>query len=157
MLKQKARAISTHTKKMERLFHLADSSGDGLLDIEEFTSIVADPAVKKWLSAMELDVSDSRTLFHLIDTDGDVRLTAKELVHGAARLKGTARSIDVLTLAREHQQSLAAIREIHAKLEDLCQLRAPPAPAHRGDPGGEAQLPPELVTATVGGVDGALP
>merc|ERR550514_1768541 len=65
MMLQKDRAIHTHVTKMKHLFEHADESGDGGLDVEEFEAVLSDPGVKKWLSAMQLDVRDVPSLFAL--------------------------------------------------------------------------------------------
>merc|ERR1712007_90689 len=102
MMRHKERAIKTHTKKMGALFDAANGTDDGYLDMDEFTTIMDDPSVRTWLSAMELDVRDSKKLFRLID-DGDGQLSAEELVKGVALLKGTAKSFDVLSLMQRRQ------------------------------------------------------
>lgn len=111
MMIQKERAIRTHQQKMEALFKHADESGDGFLDTEEFENVVSDPGIQTWLAAMELDVVDAKLLFELID-DGDNQICAQELLEGVARLKGTARSIDLLTLLHEHRQNQMVLQEI---------------------------------------------
>lgn len=110
MLLQKDRAVKMHSQKMDKLFKLADENGDGLLDQEEFEAVTTDPVVRKWLSAMELQVEDAGHLFVLID-DGDKRLSASELVRGAAKMKGPARSIDLLTLDYHFREANQLVRD----------------------------------------------
>eukprot|EP00404_Azadinium_spinosum_P026029 CAMPEP_0180672918 /NCGR_PEP_ID=MMETSP1037_2-20121125/65406_1 /TAXON_ID=632150 /ORGANISM="Azadinium spinosum, Strain 3D9" /LENGTH=240 /DNA_ID=CAMNT_0022702129 /DNA_START=61 /DNA_END=780 /DNA_ORIENTATION=- len=85
---------------VQLLFSEADESGDGFLSREEFQEVLSDTRVKAWLSAMELEVRDAEVLFDLVD-DGDHRISAEELVHGFARLKGNARSLDLAILLHE--------------------------------------------------------
>jgi len=103
MLLQKERAIRNHIVKMAALFEHADSSGDQFLDLQEFEAVLQDPGVRKWLSAMEMDINDVPALFRLIDQNGDRKISIEELVQGGARLKGSARSIDLITLIAEHR------------------------------------------------------
>ena len=49
---------------------------DGAVTIEEFRDVVDDPAVRKWLSAMELEVPDVDAVFRLLDDHRTGRLTA---------------------------------------------------------------------------------
>jgi hypothetical protein len=111
MIYQKERAVRLHNQKMRRLFHAADETGDGLLDLEEFSNAMSDKDVKTWMASMELDVSDAASVFALVDKDGDARLTPEELVQGVALLKGAARSIDLHMLRRE----VESIRDLIAK------------------------------------------
>jgi len=117
MVMQRERAVRAHTKKMKALFEHADSSGDGFLDKNEFKSVMALPSVRTWLAAMELDVDDVDHLFTLID-DGDEMLSAQELVQGVARLKGTARSIDVATMAHKQDQIQEILQQLHSMLNE---------------------------------------
>merc|ERR1719326_1446542 len=82
---------------MDRLFEEADESGDGFISLEEFENITSDPRMKTWLTAMDFEVSNAKLVFELID-DGDRKLSATELAQGVHRLKGSARSIDMITL-----------------------------------------------------------
>lgn len=109
MIYQKERAVRLHSQKMQRLFHAADETDDGLLDMEEFSNAMADGDVKTWMASMELDVSDAASVFLLVDRDGDGVLTPEELVQGVALLKGAARSIDVHMLRREVESIRAVI------------------------------------------------
>lgn len=113
MLQQKQRDIKKHTRKMESFLYFADSSGDGVVDKEEFKGILENDEVKAWLAAQELSVGDASNLFSLLD-DGDGELSAEELVKGVARLKGAARSIDMAIFMREHR---AFVAEVSAKLD----------------------------------------
>merc|ERR1712039_1085208 len=80
---------------------------DGQISPDEWTALLSDPAVKLWLASMELDTSDAKRLFSLIDSSNDGQITLEELTVGVAKLKGAARSLDVQTLMRDH----AALRE----------------------------------------------
>eukprot|EP00929_Paragymnodinium_shiwhaense_P001130 TRINITY_DN101353_c0_g1_i1.p1 TRINITY_DN101353_c0_g1~~TRINITY_DN101353_c0_g1_i1.p1 ORF type:complete len:667 (-),score=142.37 TRINITY_DN101353_c0_g1_i1:290-2290(-) len=98
MILQKERAIKRHIKKMQRLFHDADESGDGFLSLEEFTNALGDRRIQMWLAAMDLEIRDVHSAFKLVDMDMDGRITAEELVRGVAKLKGNARSLDMLAM-----------------------------------------------------------
>lgn len=94
MMRQMKKASQVHIDKMEALFKQADHNQDGYLDLQEFAEVINDSFVKIWLGSMGLEVDDAGTLFDLLD-DGDGLLNAEELIKGVARLKGTARALDV--------------------------------------------------------------
>eukprot|EP00419_Tripos_fusus_P032912 CAMPEP_0172780718 /NCGR_PEP_ID=MMETSP1074-20121228/203070_1 /TAXON_ID=2916 /ORGANISM="Ceratium fusus, Strain PA161109" /LENGTH=574 /DNA_ID=CAMNT_0013617695 /DNA_START=58 /DNA_END=1783 /DNA_ORIENTATION=- len=110
MLNNKRRAMKEHTTKMTNLFKYADTDGDGSLDRAEFDKVMDDPIVRKWLSSMGLEIDDVDTLFDTLN-GGDSKVTAQELVVGAGRLKGNARSIDLLTFITEYRQDRGVIME----------------------------------------------
>jgi len=120
MLINKDRSVLRHARQMDKLFHGLDLSNDGVLTREEFANIVHSPSVKHWLSALELDVVDAHLLFDLVD-DGDEEVTATELREGIARLKGTARSIDVNATLYESKSAHQRCQEI---LEEQRHQRA---------------------------------
>ncbi|CAE7213709.1 Scn11a [Symbiodinium sp. CCMP2592] len=92
MVREKMRTMRAHVAKMSELFHEADTSGDGKLDLNEFKRILKKQEVRVWLSAMELDVSHPEELFKMLNTAGDGRLSADELVQGVSRLRGAGRA-----------------------------------------------------------------
>lgn len=111
MVIQKQRNTEKYVRKMKLLFCKADKSGDDFVDEDELKTILRDPRMSLWLSAMELEVNDSKVLFNLLD-NGDGKITVGELVRGVARLRGSARSIDLIALAgklRSIESNLAII------------------------------------------------
>ncbi|CAK0900276.1 unnamed protein product [Prorocentrum cordatum] len=124
MIFQRERAVRLHKQKMLRLFRAADDTGDGLLDIKEFSSAMGDRDVQMWMASMELDVSDAPRVFSLVDKDGDGVLTPEELARGVASLKGAARSIDLQILRKE-------LESLRTFIPMVLRLRGGPASARR--------------------------
>merc|ERR1712217_156776 len=96
--------------------HTGSLEADGQLSLQEFETIVRDPQVKHWLSSMDLDTSDARNLFAMIDVDKSNHLSFHELVTGVSRLKGAARSIDLLSLVRDHQALCNSVASLKANI-----------------------------------------
>jgi hypothetical protein len=103
MMRQRQREVKIHTEKMKKLFNAADESGDGVIDSDEFKAIIADPEINMWLASMDIPVRDPESLYLLLDVDGDGELTCEELVKGAMKLRGAAKSLDVLAIRRDMQ------------------------------------------------------
>jgi len=102
MVIQKQRASANLSAKMKKLMKKGDKSNDGLLSKTEWAEVLQQPAMSRWLSAMEIEVSDTDTLFDMID-DGDGEISIEELINGVSRLRGAARSIDMCNLMRHMQ------------------------------------------------------
>eukprot|EP00929_Paragymnodinium_shiwhaense_P114570 TRINITY_DN83011_c0_g1_i1.p1 TRINITY_DN83011_c0_g1~~TRINITY_DN83011_c0_g1_i1.p1 ORF type:complete len:426 (+),score=52.66 TRINITY_DN83011_c0_g1_i1:67-1278(+) len=98
MLMHRERQIATHTKKMQQLLLEGDESQDGHLCLDEFRKLLENKKVKTWLLAQEIELKDVELAFRMIDTSGDGRVSPEELVRGLAGLKGTARSVDMITI-----------------------------------------------------------
>jgi len=100
MVAKKRRADAAHRKKMTDLFEHADTNRDGRVGRREFARMLREPAIRTWLTSMNLDISDGTLLFDLIDAgrDQDGKIDKEELIAGIARLRGPARSVDIKAL-----------------------------------------------------------
>jgi len=121
MIIQRERVTQQHASKMNRLFHQADTNGDGVISKEEFMDLLTDRRVKQWLAAMELQIADGEVLFELL-SNGDGEISPDELVDQVASLKGSARSIDLATLAQETHVLKRMIEDMHEKLSASIEL-----------------------------------
>jgi hypothetical protein len=106
MMRKKKRASEVLSKKMTTLFDYLDAgdglnSGDGLLDFEEFEKLADLPEVQMWLASMDIETDDLRTLFNLLDDEKSGAISVDQLVDRIGRVKGAARSIDVLSLYQD--------------------------------------------------------
>merc|ERR1712146_110166 len=87
---------------IREIFLLADTFSRGVLTGDEFrTACKEDPEVQWRLRMLELPVEEAQRLFQVIDGDGQRHLHMKEFVEGCTKLKGFARSKDLLAL--QHQ------------------------------------------------------
>merc|ERR1712008_461884 len=87
-------------------------------DYDEFMSVMHDNSIRKWLSSMGLDVDDAAAVFEQLH-GGDGHITPHELMIGAAKLRGSARSIDLLTHMRECRQSHVLLKKLNRTLTAL--------------------------------------
>ncbi|CAE7510699.1 Catsper1 [Symbiodinium natans] len=71
-----------------------DSSGDGAINFDEFSKLVASPKLKFWMSQLELEYHDLLSLFEFLD-NGTGQITLTEFIDGAAKLRGSAKAIDI--------------------------------------------------------------
>ena len=53
-------------KKLHMLFQEADTSGDGVISLDEFRALVSEPRVLHWLAALEVEVNEIEGLFGLL-------------------------------------------------------------------------------------------
>eukprot|EP00928_Gymnodinium_smaydae_P066204 TRINITY_DN49249_c0_g1_i1.p1 TRINITY_DN49249_c0_g1~~TRINITY_DN49249_c0_g1_i1.p1 ORF type:complete len:151 (+),score=37.74 TRINITY_DN49249_c0_g1_i1:147-599(+) len=100
MVRQKKRAQKILKDKLFRFFAEADWNQDGQISRAEFVEICEDGDIRAWLSSLDLDVQQTATVFDLMDTDGDGTITVSELLENFGRLRGPARSMDLLHTMR---------------------------------------------------------
>jgi hypothetical protein len=104
MMHEKEWQQKAHRRKMHRLFEAGDASGDGFLDRKEFLALLDHAEVRIWLASMDLDPSDGDALFSFMDRDNDHKVNATELIEGVSKLKGPARSLDLLMLMHRQDE-----------------------------------------------------
>merc|ERR1712224_477788 len=75
-------------------------------------------------SGLEIDTSEALSIFTLLDADGNDQVSLDEFIAGAMKLKGHARSVDVLTLMYDSARHNQKFNRFCAHVEDeLIALR----------------------------------
>ncbi|CAJ1424269.1 unnamed protein product [Effrenium voratum] len=95
--KQKEKDIQAYTRKVKKMFQTMDTSGDGAINLHEFSKLVQSPKLKFWMGQLELEYHDLLSLFEFLD-NGDGEITLMEFIDGASRLRGSAKALDVWRL-----------------------------------------------------------
>jgi len=83
---------------MQQVFEELDTNDSGALSLEEFEKHIEDEKIMAFLSSLDLDVSQVRTLFTLLDVDRTGEVDLEEFVTGCLRLKGGAKNLDMAVL-----------------------------------------------------------
>ncbi|CAK9064267.1 unnamed protein product, partial [Durusdinium trenchii] len=79
--KQKEKDVAQYMRKVKKLFQTMDASGDGSINLEEFSKLVKSPKLKFWMSQLELEYHDLLSLFEFLD-NGDGEITRLNLTMG---------------------------------------------------------------------------
>merc|ERR1712228_751690 len=106
--------------KLRDLFVEADISGDGNLSLTELEDLLESPMVKAYVSVLELDVHEVQSLFYLLD-DGDGFVTYDEFLNGILRLKGSARSQDVIMMMHDCRHILKECEGISEVVRSIAE------------------------------------
>lgn len=101
-----------------RVFEEVDVNKDGILSLDEFEERISDPRVQLFFSHMELDASEARRLFRLIDVDNNNSVEADEFISGCLCLRGQATTLDVAALMREQRKIVEKIENCLAVMSD---------------------------------------
>lgn len=117
MLLQKQKETERYARHLKQLFTALDTDNDNLITWDEIHAVVDDPRIKLWMNALDIDPHDLANVFKAIDINGDMSITHEELIAGASRIKGHAKSIDILHI-------LAQNKMIEHKLDILVQAPA---------------------------------
>mmetsp|Transcript_67256 Transcript_67256/g.119779 ORF Transcript_67256/g.119779 Transcript_67256/m.119779 type:complete len:544 (-) Transcript_67256:79-1710(-) len=103
---------------LREIFMLADANGDGDLDLKEFMNAVSNPEILWRLRQLDLPIDDATRLFQVIDGDGNRTLTMTEFIEGCTKLKGPARSRDLLAISAQCDTLKDKMNMLGAQLQD---------------------------------------
>eukprot|EP00747_Dinoflagellata_sp_TGD_P074891 gnl/TRDRNA2_/TRDRNA2_158505_c1_seq2.p3 gnl/TRDRNA2_/TRDRNA2_158505_c1~~gnl/TRDRNA2_/TRDRNA2_158505_c1_seq2.p3 ORF type:complete len:131 (+),score=28.63 gnl/TRDRNA2_/TRDRNA2_158505_c1_seq2:34-393(+) len=92
-----------YCKKIGRVFQQLDTTGDGILSRKELEQLMTNKSMHTMLHTLEIDTHDLGELFDVLD-DGDGEIAFKEFTDGMSRMRGPAKSIDILrVLGKVHR------------------------------------------------------
>jgi voltage-gated sodium channel len=118
LILQKERQITRLIKNFAGVFKEIDSTGDGLVDYDEFQNVIHDHRVLTWLAALDLDIEQCEGMFALLN-GGDGKISFQEFVKGVQRLKGDAKAIDLTMLMNRHADLTALVISLTRKVESI--------------------------------------
>jgi len=103
---------------MQRVFEELDTNGSGTLTLEEFERQMQDENVLTFMSTLELDIDQVRTLLTLLDRDQNGEVDIDEFVAGCIRLKGGAKSLDMAILQYQVEWMLHNLASLSQSIYD---------------------------------------
>jgi len=85
-------------QKLRVIFEELDESGDGFVNQREFKQLT-DTVMREYLFTLDVDVDDVLQLFKILD-DGDGNISCEEFFKGIVTVKGQAKAIDMIRVAK---------------------------------------------------------
>lgn len=116
LILQKERQNARLDNNFRSVFKEIDDSGDGSVNMEEFTEILEDHRVTTWLAALDLDIQQCQGLFELLD-NGDGKISFQEFVQGVHRLKGAAKAVDLVTVSHQQAEMMKCVKKLLKMME----------------------------------------
>jgi len=116
MVMQKRRSSQIFVEKLRLLFIELDDSGDGFVSWEEFDAVISTDRVTEYLSALDLEVGEVHELFKMLD-HGDGQISFDEFLEGVKRLKGEAKSMDLVKLQADVNKMCRVMVEVAHELD----------------------------------------
>merc|ERR1711959_250736 len=104
--------------QFKRVFESADFDGDGCISWEEFKMHQADYRVQALCRYMELEISETRMLFKLLDTDNMGKVPLDRFVMGCLRFRGGAKSLDLAILSYKVERMERELRGSVSSVKD---------------------------------------
>merc|ERR1719329_1826483 len=104
--------------EVKKIFRLADKDESGLMTRDELQQQLENPWVRAYFSGLEIDPHEAHIIFTLMDTDSDGAISIDEFIEGTMKLKGHAKSVDVLTLMFDQGTLALQLNKLCAFMED---------------------------------------
>ncbi|CAE8590033.1 unnamed protein product [Polarella glacialis] len=118
--------------KLHHVFEEFDQNGNGAISWTEFELALQDPRMHAFLTAMELEISDAHGLFQVLDTDQAGSIEYEEFILGCLRLRGGAKSMDMVKLQMGQEAMRHNLGKLLNDLQDLVQgVGGPPSSPKR--------------------------
>jgi voltage-gated sodium channel len=89
--------------KIKETTSLKSSSNKEFLTLTEFEEALQNWEVQAFFDALEVDATDAWALFKLLDTECTHRVSIGEFIDGCMRVKGSAKSVDMIRLIQDQQ------------------------------------------------------
>lgn len=103
---------------LKEIFLLSDQDGSGELDVNEFLEALEDDEILWKMRSLDLPIDDAARLFTVIDGAGTRALTMEEFIEGCTKLKGPARSRDLLAITAQADTLAKKMDVLGEELQD---------------------------------------
>eukprot|EP00930_Biecheleria_cincta_P001654 TRINITY_DN10278_c0_g1_i2.p1 TRINITY_DN10278_c0_g1~~TRINITY_DN10278_c0_g1_i2.p1 ORF type:complete len:610 (+),score=83.19 TRINITY_DN10278_c0_g1_i2:31-1860(+) len=113
-----------YVKLLRTWFSQLDTDGDGKVSLAEFDARMDAPIVAAFASMLDIDLYDVRQFFRILSQEGRINVDLETFVVGCIRLRGKARSIDLVDLMLSHDRFV--LQHEHSSkrcLQALSELR----------------------------------
>lgn len=111
-----------YAKAVTEFFHDADTNDSGHLSWEELSNFLQSSKNKAHLATLDLDVTQARALYTLVDINRSNCVAIEDFVQGCQRLKGTAKAIDLSMLQFSCEQIMGELEHMLGELEQMGEL-----------------------------------
>jgi len=108
---------------LREIFESADEDGSGTLTLGEVQKAISKPEIYNKLKMIEFPVEDPKSIFMILDYDNTCELGIEEFIAGCIRMKGVAKSKDLLaaqvavdTMKRHYTYFEKEMKELQAKI-----------------------------------------
>jgi len=105
--------------EIRAIFEEADTDGSGTLSWEEFESHLQDDRVRAYFATLELDISEAKALFLLLDIEETDEVPIEKFINGCLRMRGDAKSIDVNMILYENEKMLSKLSNFQDFAEEM--------------------------------------
>eukprot|EP00930_Biecheleria_cincta_P006073 TRINITY_DN107051_c0_g1_i1.p1 TRINITY_DN107051_c0_g1~~TRINITY_DN107051_c0_g1_i1.p1 ORF type:complete len:639 (+),score=84.96 TRINITY_DN107051_c0_g1_i1:36-1919(+) len=89
------------------------------IDLTRFKDMLVNPQMQEFFKAIDVDISEAESVFHLLDSDESGTISLDEFMSGCLSLRGNAKALDVSILLHETRVFSRGIQAIEDKVLEL--------------------------------------
>jgi len=108
--------------KLQNLYSLLDNDKSGEISYDEFMSEIHSPHMQAFTSSLGIDISDAQLFFQDISDHGKRSVDMDTFVVGCIKLKGAAKSVDLIDMKYTCKRSYAAQRKASIELHETATM-----------------------------------
>mmetsp|Transcript_23076 Transcript_23076/g.46397 ORF Transcript_23076/g.46397 Transcript_23076/m.46397 type:complete len:546 (+) Transcript_23076:54-1691(+) len=124
-----------YVDRLFKIFQELDTDHSGTLTIEELEHHLNTEAIQAYFHSLDLDVSDIRTFFKLLDLNGGDDIDTEEFVASCLRLRGGARGVDLAKLMYDSGRLSRRLDDfMEYTIRCMSALTGQPMPVVEGEP-----------------------
>lgn len=101
-----------YVEKIQELFNHMDKDGDGEVSFEELHEHLHDPRMSAFAASLDIDEEDLTTCFTIITAHGRQKINADTFVVCCIKLRGHAKSVDLIDIGVMQSQIVASVVEL---------------------------------------------
>eukprot|EP00929_Paragymnodinium_shiwhaense_P096628 TRINITY_DN58275_c0_g1_i1.p1 TRINITY_DN58275_c0_g1~~TRINITY_DN58275_c0_g1_i1.p1 ORF type:complete len:686 (-),score=165.63 TRINITY_DN58275_c0_g1_i1:286-2343(-) len=111
--------------KLKNWFEDLDDDGSGLVSYEEFVAALEDQEAVAFASTLEIEITDLKQFFSILSKGGTKDVDVETFVVGCIKMRGNARSMDLVSLITMEKEFVREVREfLEVARAELTDLRA---------------------------------
>ncbi|CAJ1381399.1 unnamed protein product [Effrenium voratum] len=107
-----------HICSFKVLFGHVDEDDCQSITFEQLEELLAREDMQAYLALLDITVESSSNMFKLLDTDGSGELSVEEFVDGLLRLKGQAKTIDLVGLRHDIRRQAVVMADFMVFVEE---------------------------------------
>ncbi|CAK0841074.1 unnamed protein product [Prorocentrum cordatum] len=104
MLEKQREDEESNEKHLIHLLTLMDTDGDQTITFDEFAVSLESKEVVDYISALEVEISDAKVFFQMLDVDGSGKVDIIEFISGMRKFRGEAKSVDIQMMIHENKK-----------------------------------------------------
>eukprot|EP00929_Paragymnodinium_shiwhaense_P101790 TRINITY_DN6497_c0_g1_i4.p1 TRINITY_DN6497_c0_g1~~TRINITY_DN6497_c0_g1_i4.p1 ORF type:complete len:723 (-),score=151.68 TRINITY_DN6497_c0_g1_i4:212-2380(-) len=110
-----------YIEKLRGWFSSVDSDGNGCITYDEFSEKLQDPEAIAFASTLNIELTDLKQFFAGLSNNGTRAVNLEAFVVGCIRMRGPAKSMDLLELMFHQREAAEASRRQLSEFEDFCR------------------------------------